>query len=98
MDRQYFVYILTNKNNTVLYTGVTNSLQRRLHEHRNSKGSSFTAKYRCTKLVYFEEAIDSLSAIQREKQIKAGSRAKKLQLVDSQNPKWEDLGKQYDLF
>lgn len=75
---QYCIYILTNKNNTVLYTGVTNNLMRRVLEHRSGIGSKFTNTYKAVKLVYFEVTDDINSAITREKQIKAGSRQKKI--------------------
>jgi putative endonuclease len=90
-DRQYCVYILTNSHNTVLYTGVTNDLQRRVMEHRAGKGSSFTNKYNLSKLVYFECGNDINAAIFREKQIKAGSRKRKIVLIESINPTWKDL-------
>jgi len=82
---------MTNKHNTVLYTGVTNDLTRRAYEHRTGLGSGFTSKYRVTKLVYYEVFTDSYSAITREKQIKGGSRQKKLDLVNGMNPEWKDL-------
>jgi len=88
---QYCVYILTNKNNTVLYTGITNNLYRRVMEHKEGKGSSFTKKYNLTKLVYFECGDNVETAILREKQIKAGSRKEKLNLVNSMNPDWKDF-------
>lgn len=84
-ERQYCVYIMTNPHNTVLYTGVTNNLQRRVVEHKSGKGSKFTSKYHVTKLVYFEWGDDVNFAILREKQIKAGSRKKKVDLVNSMN-------------
>ena len=88
----YYIYILTNKNNSVLYTGVTNDLKKRLYEHKNKLfPNSFTAKYNAEKLVFFEITSDIKSAIAREKQIKAGSRKKKIDLIESQNPIWEDL-------
>jgi putative endonuclease len=90
-DRQYCVYIMTNSHNTVLYTGVTNNLQRRVMEHRARKGSTFTKKYNLDKLVYFECGNDVRTAIFREKQIKAGSRKKKFDLIESINPDWKDL-------
>ncbi len=90
-DKQYFVYIMTNKNNSVLYTGVTNDLLRRVSEHKEGKGSSFTKKYNIHKLVYFEISINAYSAIAREKQIKSGSRLKKVELINEKNPEWEDL-------
>lgn len=94
-DRQYCVYIMTNTHNTVLYTGVTNNLQRRVLEHKSGAGSKFTSKYNVTKLVYFECGDDVNAAIFREKQIKAGSRKKKIDLVNSMNSEWKDL---YDEF
>ena len=91
MSKKYFVYILTNKINTVLYTGVTNNLIRRISEHKKGSGSIFTKKFKLNKLVYFEEFNDIRYAIQREKQIKSGSRKKKIELINSINKKWEDL-------
>ena len=91
-SRQSFVYTLTNKYNKVLYTGVTSNLGKRTHEHKEKLVSGFTKRYNLTKLVYYEIFDDIGSAISREKQIKAGSRAKKLALVRSMNPEWEDLG------
>lgn len=91
MERHYCVYILTNKNNTVLYTGVTNNLKRRVLEHRNNIGSKFTKKYHAHKLVYYEVTDDINAAILREKQIKAGSRQKKIDLINSINTNWVDL-------
>lgn len=91
MDRQYYVYIVTNKHNTVLYTGVTNNLARRIYEHREKLIRGFTSKYNVTKLVYYEIYDDVLHAIVREKQIKAGSRARKLELIRGMNPGWKDL-------
>ena len=88
----YYVYILTNKYGTVLYTGVTKDLVRRVYEHKNHLDKdSFTAKYKVTKLVYFEETTDVKSAIEREKQIKSWSRDRKTSLIFEMNPKWEDL-------
>jgi len=91
MKREYYVYILTNKHNTVLYTGVTNNLARRVYEHQEKRGSSFTARYNVNKLVYMETYADIREAIAREKQIKAGSRQDKVNLVKSINPEWKDL-------
>ena len=95
MEKHYYVYIMTNRYNTVLYTGVTNNLLRRVWEHRNGRGSQFTSKYRVTKLVYFEETTDVRAAIAREKQIKAGSRAKKIALIESINPECLDLAEDW---
>ena len=91
MDQKYFVYILTNKNNTVLYTGITNDLVRRVFEHREKLYEGFTKKYNCSKLVWYEIFNDSYNAIYREKQIKAGSRKKKIELINLMNPEWRDL-------
>ncbi len=91
MDRQYYVYIMSNPRNTVFYTGVTNDLLRRAGEHRTGRGGGFTARYHCTKLVLYEVFGDSYNAISREKQIKAGSRRRKVELVESVNPGWQDL-------
>ena len=89
---QYYVYILTNKSNKVLYTGVTNDLVRRMYEHRHHLDpESFTAKYKVTKLVHFEHTNDVRAAIQREKQIKSWSRARKNDLIMQSNPNWDDL-------
>ncbi len=82
---------MTNKYNNVLYTGVTNDLLRRVAEHRTGATPGFTSKYNVTKLVYFEEHGDISLAIAREKQIKAGSRQKKLDLVNGLNPEWRDI-------
>ena len=89
---QYYVYILTNKNNTVLYTGVTRDLIRRVYEHKNNADpNSFTAKYKVHKLVYFEEASDVNAAIEREKQIKSWKRENKITLIMKSNPRFLDL-------
>lgn len=85
------VYIMTNMHNKVLYTGVTNNLQRRVLEHRENTPGRFTTKYRVNKLVYFETADRMMDAIAREKQIKAGSRQDKIKLIESINPEWNDL-------
>ena len=91
MGHQYYVYIMTNKNNRVLYTGITNDLKRRVYEHREKLVSGFTGKYNVTKLVYYEILEDPENAILREKQIKAGSRQKKIDLIKSFNQEWNDL-------
>jgi putative endonuclease len=85
MTKQYYVYIMTNIRNTVLYTGVTNDLIRRVYEHKAKLADGFTKKYNIVKLVYYEVFEDIENAILREKQIKAGSRQKKIQLIDSTN-------------
>ena len=94
-DRQYCVYILTNTRHTVLYTGVTNNLQRHILEHKNKTGSIFTQKYNVNKLVYYEIGDDINVAIAREKQIKGGSRQKKIDLINSLNPEWKDLSENF---
>ncbi|MBQ9762057.1 MAG: GIY-YIG nuclease family protein [Oscillospiraceae bacterium] len=88
----YYVYILTNSNKNVIYTGVTNDLIRRVYEHKHhlDKGS-FTDIYNVEKLVYYEETNDIKSAIEREKQIKGWNRKHKNKLVESKNPQWVDL-------
>ena len=87
----YFVYIMTNTNHKVLYTGVTNHLTRRVYEHRNGKGSAFTKQYRVKKLVFYERFDRPEDAIAAEKRIKGGSRAKKTALIEEMNPSWTDL-------
>jgi putative endonuclease len=82
---------MTNMRNTVLYTGVTRDLTKRVYEHKEKLAEGFTKKYNIVKLVYYEIFNDPESAIFREKQIKGGSRAKKIDLVNSMNPKWKDL-------
>ncbi len=91
MPRQPAVYILTNKPNGTLYTGVTSNLPGRIWQHKNKSTKGFSAKYNLTKLVYFEIFEQMYDAISREKQIKAGSRMAKLKLVESTNPEWRDL-------
>jgi putative endonuclease len=82
---------MTNKNNTVLYTGVTNSLKKRVYRHKLKSVPGFTAKYNIHKLVYYEIFDGIYSAITREKQIKSGSRKKKINLINTMNPTWKDL-------
>jgi putative endonuclease len=89
--KNYFIYILTNKNNTVLYTGFTNNLQRRIWEHKSRLLEGFTKQNNVNKLVYYEIFDNPDSAIKREKQIKAGSRKSKLDLINSFNKEWKDL-------
>ena len=88
--KQYYVYIMTNRSKT-LYTGVTNDLTRRVYEHKNKMIDGFTKKYNITKLVYYEETIDIQAAITREKQIKGWLRSKKIALIESVNPNWNDI-------
>jgi len=91
MLKYYCVYIITNNHNTVLYTGVTNNLLKRIYHHKNKSVSSFSSKYNLNKLVYFEVFEDIKLAIEREKQIKAGSRKKKIDLIVKSNPTWKDI-------
>lgn len=94
MKGPFFVYILTNKHHTVYYTGVTNDLDRRIQEHKSKTSHGFTARYNVTKLVYYEVIEEINSAIEREKQLKGGTRQKKIELIDSLNPEWIDLGEE----
>ena len=87
----YYVYILSNWDDSVLYIGVTGNLPRRLYEHKNGLVEGFTKKYNVHKLVYFESTTDAYSAIEREKQLKKWRREKKNNLVATQNPQWKDL-------
>jgi len=89
--KYYYVYIATNKINTVLYAGVTNNLARRIREHKQKLVSGFTAQYNINKLVWFEVYEDINEAIKREKQIKGGSRKKKIDLIIISNPEFKDL-------
>ena len=82
---------MTNKNNTVIYIGVTSNLLKRVYQHKSKSYKGFTSKYNCNKLVYFEEFTDINEAISREKQLKSGNRKRKDDLVNSINPNWEDL-------
>ena len=88
---QYYVYILTNWNNKLSYIGVTNNLERRLYEHKNELADGYTKKYHIHKLVYFEYTTDVRAALEREKQLKGWTRAKKDALIEKENPNWEDL-------
>jgi putative endonuclease len=88
---QYYVYILTNKNNSVLYVGVTNDVKNRVLAHKNGAHPGFTKKYGCNKLVYYEAFLWIDDAIAREKQLKDGSRQKKVDLVNLENAEWMDL-------
>ena len=90
-DKIYYVYIPTNKNNTVLYIGITGNLRRRMYEHRNDINEGFTQKYNVHKLVYVERYRDAAIAINREKQLNGWRRAKKEALINSKNPQWVDL-------
>ncbi|OGH20480.1 MAG: hypothetical protein A3D74_02815 [Candidatus Levybacteria bacterium RIFCSPHIGHO2_02_FULL_37_13] len=89
--KQYYVYIASNKINTVLYTGVTNNLIKRMYQHKNKMVAGFTSKYNIIKLVYYEVYRDINEAIKREKQIKGGSRQEKIDLIKKINPTFKDL-------
>lgn len=91
MNNIYFVYIITNKSNNVLYTGVTNNLQRRIYEHKEKLIDGFTKKYNINKLVYYETCNNIHGAIYREKRIKSGSRKRKIELIERMNRLWNDL-------
>jgi len=89
--RQYYVYVLTNRTNRVLYVGVTNNLERRIFEHKNKLVEGFTKKYNLNKLVYYEATNDIDGALEREKQLKNWHRNWKINLINSSNPAWKDL-------
>jgi putative endonuclease len=91
MEHNYLVYILTDKDRSTLYIGVTNDLTSRLWQHRNPEKASFTQRYHCILLVYFEHYPDANAAIAREKQLKGWRRSKKVALIEKGNPRWEDL-------
>lgn len=95
--KTYYTYILTNERNKTLYTGVTNNIVRRLFEHKNHLIPGYTDKYNCTKLVYYEEFADSSEAIKREKAIKSKLRSKKINLIESTNPSWDDLSQDWGI-
>jgi len=87
----YYIYILANQKNGTIYIGITNNLIRRVYEHRNKLTDGFTKKYNIGRLVYMEETSDIQSAINREKQLKGWNRKWKIDLIEKDNPKWEDL-------
>ena len=91
MSKEYYIYLLTNKHNNVLYTGVSNDLIRRIYEHKNKLQKGFTEKYNVERLVYYEIYADIADAITCEKQIKGWSRKKKHDLINALNPEWNDL-------
>ena len=90
-QKTYYVYILTNWNNRVMYIGVTSDLRRRIYEHKNELVDGFTKKYHVHKLVYYESTGDPVSAISREKELKGWTRKRKNALAESQNPNWEEI-------
>ncbi|WP_111309488.1 GIY-YIG nuclease family protein [Confluentibacter sediminis] len=89
--KKSFVYFMTNKNNTVIYVGVTSDLLKRVYQHKTKAYKGFTDRYNCNKLIYFEEFDDINKAIAREKQIKGGNRKRKEDLINFVNPEWKDL-------
>ena len=91
MEKQYYIYIMSNITNTVTYTGVTNNLYRRVFEHKNKLIEGFTEKYNITKLVFYEVCENVENAIWREKQIKSYKRQDKVDLIHNMNPEWKDL-------
>jgi putative endonuclease len=95
-EYHFYVYLLTNNNNNVMYVGVTNNLIRRIHEHKNKLLSGFTQRYNVNKLVYYEETNSIQIAIQREKEIKKWRREKKNNLVNAENPEWKDLSEEWE--
>ena len=97
MFNQSYVYLMTNKNNTVIYTGVTSNLEKRVYEHIHKIIDGFTKKYNVNKLVYYEIFDRVEDAIIREKQIKSGSRAKKMSLIKSMNPNFKDLSQELEI-
>lgn len=90
-ERHPAIYIMANKRNGTLYTGVTSDLIQRVYQHKHAELDGFTKRYHCKQLVYYEQYEDMISAIEREKQIKAGSRKKKIALIEKMNPGWLDL-------
>jgi putative endonuclease len=94
-SKQYYIYILTNKSNKVIYIGVTNDLERRMFEHKNKLVEGFTKRYNLMKLVYYEVTEDVESAISREKQLKNWHRDWKINLINQFNPEWEDLSERF---
>ncbi len=97
MSKRYFIYILTNKNHTVLYTGFTDDLAKRILGHRSKIFKGFTQKYNIVKLLYYEEYSDKGVALYREQQLKRYRRKWKENLIDSMNPEWRDLAEDFDL-
>ena len=94
-DYNFYIYLLTNWNNKVLYTGMTNNLERRVYEHKHKIVRGFTQKYNIDKLVYYEHTTDVHSAIEREKEIKKWRREKKNKLIKSVDPEWKDLSDEW---
>ncbi len=95
IDKHYYVYIITNNNNNVLYTGFTNNIYTRISQHKHKIIKGFASKYNCSKLVYYETFNDVKLAISREKEIKKWRREKKINLINSLNPEWKDLSEDW---
>jgi putative endonuclease len=93
-DHQYFVYIMSSRSGT-LYIGMTNSIYRRALQHKSCEIEGFASKYHCTRLVYYESFDDVHRAIGREKQLKGWLRRRKIALIESKNPRWEDLAEKW---
>ncbi len=93
-DHNYYIYIISNWNNKVIYIGMTNDLERRIYEHKNKIFEGFSKKYNLSKLVYYEYTNDVIAAIRREKEIKKWRREKKNKLIESTNPEWKDLSEE----
>ena len=91
MDKEYFIYIMTNYSESTFYTGMTNDIVRRVYEHKNEINDCYTSKYKISKLLYYEIFNNPNDAIEREKQIKKWGKRKKIKLINSINPDWEDL-------
>ena len=89
--KKSYIYFMTNKNNSVIYIGITSDLKKRVFQHKNKSFKGFTSKYNCNKLVYFEEFENIKQAIEREKQLKSGNRKQKELLIYSKNSSWDDL-------
>ncbi len=96
MNKSYYVYIMASKRNGTLYTGVTRDLERRVNEHKNNIINGFTSKYNIHNLVYYEETNDINEALEYEKRIKGWLRKKKIVLIETNNPKWEDLAQNWN--
>ncbi len=95
-EKSYYVYMMSNKWNTVIYTGVTSALESRVWQHKNkTDAASFTSRYNCNKLVWYAETNDVHTALEEEKRIKAGSRANKIRLIENANPEWRDLSENW---
>ncbi|MFH1611547.1 MAG: GIY-YIG nuclease family protein [Patescibacteria group bacterium] len=95
MTHQYFVYIMANKKNGTIYVGMTSDLEKRVYEHKNNLVEGFTKKYSCHALVYFEDTPDVYEALSREKRLKKWNRQWKIELIEKDNPSWDDLSREW---